>query len=61
MASYTKTSPWSKTTISTSGELDILTIRPIPAEDDDYLYKIEAQYTHRPDLLAFDLYGTSKL
>jgi hypothetical protein len=41
--------------------LDILSIRPVAAEEDDFLYKIEAQYTHRPDLLAYDLYGTSKL
>ena len=25
------------------------------------LYVSEAQYTHRPDLLAYDLYGTPKL
>lgn len=61
MATYTKTSPWSNTAISTNSELEILKIRPVPADDDDFLYKIEPQYTHRPDLLAFDLYGTSKL
>ena len=38
-----------------------LTIRPVPAEPDDFLYTIESQYTHRPDLLAHDLYKTSKL
>ena len=31
------------------------------SKEDDYLYNIEPQYTHRPDLLAFDLYGTAKL
>lgn len=61
MATYTKTSPWYKTQITPSGELDILSIRAVPAEDDDILYEIEAQYNHRPDLLAFDLYGTPKL
>ena len=25
------------------------------------LYEVEAQYTHRPDLLAYDLYGSAKL
>ena len=63
MASNTKypnTSPWSATKI-TKNYLDILQIRPVAAEQDDYLYTIEPQYTYRPDLLAFDLYGTSKL
>lgn len=61
MANYFKTSPYANTTINSSGELGILKIRPVPADDDDFLYEIEPQYTHRPDLLAFDLYGTSKL
>ena len=59
--SYAKTSPWNKTTVTESGELGILEIVPIPAEDDDLLYEIEPQYNHRPDLLAYDLYGTAKL
>jgi hypothetical protein len=61
MASYNKTSPWFNTKITPGGTLDLLSIRPVPAEDDDILYEIEPQYNHRPDLLAFDLYGTSKL
>ena len=36
-------------------------IRPVPAEADDVLYEVEAQYTYRPDLLAYDLYGSAKL
>ncbi len=61
MASYTKTSPYATTTVTASGELDLLKIRPVPADDDDFLYTVEAQYNNRPDLLAFDLYGTPKL
>lgn len=61
MASYTKTSPYANTTVTASGELDLLKIRPVPADDDDFLYTVEAQYNNRPDLLAFDLYGTPKL
>lgn len=61
MASYSNTSPWSNTVINKSGELDILKIRSVPAEDDDILYEIQPQYNHRPDLLAYDLYGSSKL
>ncbi len=41
--------------------LELLRIRPVPAEPDDFDYVIESQYTHRPDLLAYDLYGSPKL
>ena len=59
-ATYKPTSPWKETSIK-EGYLDFLKIRPVPAEPDDFLYTIEAQYNHRPDLLAFDLYKNSKL
>lgn len=61
MARYSKTSPWNKTKITDQGYLDVLKIRPIPARDTDLLYAIESQYTYRPDLLAFDYYGSPKL
>lgn len=60
MAKYSTTSPWFATTF-TNGYLDLLAIRPVSAEPDDFLYTIESQYTHRPDLLAYDLYGTPRL
>lgn len=60
MATYSNTSPWAKTPM-VQNYLGILSIRPVAAEEDDFLYKIEPQYTHRPDLLSFDLYGTSRL
>lgn len=60
MANYSSRSPWFRTQTK-SGHLDVLTIRPVSAEPDDYPYTIEPQYTYRPDLLAYDLYGTSKL
>ena len=60
MAVYKKTSPWF-TTAQNRLYLDLLEIRPVPAESDDFLYVIENQYTHRPDLLAYDLYGSTKL
>jgi hypothetical protein len=59
-AIYNNTSPWSETPV-VENYLSFLTIRPVPAEPDDFLYTIESQYTHRPDLLAYDLYKTSKL
>jgi alpha-L-fucosidase len=57
---YKKTSPWA-TTAQNNLYLELISIRPIPAENDDYKYVIENQYRHRPDLLSFDLYGTPKL
>lgn len=61
MASYSATSPWHKTQIKNGQYLDILKIRPVPADNDDIQYTIEPQYTHRPDLLAYDLYNEHKL
>ena len=60
MTTYTNTSPWYNSQV-TQNYLDVLTIRPVSAEPDDFLYTIESQYAHRPDLLAFDLYGESTL
>ena len=61
MAAYIGTSPWYNTPTQEGQYLDILKIRPIPAESDDVLITIEPQYNHRPDLLAFDLYGDKDL
>ena len=60
MATYSNTSPWANTSINLN-YLDILNIRPVSAEPDDPIYSIEPQYTYRPDLLAYDLYGDHKL
>ena len=60
MATYSILSPWYETT-ETENYLDVLTIRPVSAEPDDFLYTIESQYMYRPDLLAFDLYGEAAL
>jgi len=60
MASYNKISPYYNTA-KNNLYLELLTIRPVPAEADDFKYTIETQYKHRPDLLAFDLYGNSGL
>jgi len=60
MAIYKNTSPWFNTS-QNNLYLELLNIRPIPAEPDDFLYSIENQYKYRPDLLAYDLYGDSKL
>jgi hypothetical protein len=54
-------SPWYNTEIINDRYLGILNIRSIPASDDDPLYVVQEQYTHRPDLLAFDMYGDFRL
>jgi len=61
MAKYDGNSPWNKTKIVKNQYLDILSIRSIPAENDDILYAIQPQFTYRPDLLAYGLYGSHKL
>lgn len=60
MARYRRHSPWANTP-QTDFNLEILKIRPVPAEKSDVRYVIESQYRHRPDLLAYDLYGSAKL
>ena len=60
MATYTKSTPWANTA-QNKLYLELLEIRPVPAEADDFRYVIENQYKHRPDLLAYDLYGNPKL
>lgn len=60
MATYSQSSPY-KSTPQNNLYLELLEIRPIPAEPDDFLYTIENQYRNRPDLLAYDLYGNAKL
>jgi hypothetical protein len=60
MATYNISSPYANTT-QNDLYLELLDIRPIPAEPDDFLYVIESQYKFRPDLLAYDLYGNPKL
>ena len=60
MANYAKTSPWADTN-QNNFYLDLLEIRQVPSEPDDFRYVIENQYRHRPDLLAYDIYGNARL
>lgn len=60
MAKYRPSSPYFKTK-QNNLYLELLEIRPVPSEIDDFLYTIENQYRYRPDLLAYDLYGNPKL
>jgi Base plate wedge protein 53 len=59
-AVYKDVSPWKMTPIN-NNYLGYFKIRPLIVESDDTLYSIEPQYTYRPDLLAYDLYGEAKL
>ena len=60
MAQYDSTSPYFETGY-TQFFLDTMVNRPIPKEDDDITFTINLTYQYRPDLLAFDLYGTASL
>lgn len=60
MATYNQLSPYSSTP-QNSLYLELLQIRPVPSEPDDFLYTIENQYENRPDLLAYDVYGSARL
>lgn len=61
MTIYSKTSPYSDTPDNGGAYLDVISFRNIPSERDDILYTVATQYTHRPDLLAYDLYRNSNL
>jgi alpha-L-fucosidase len=60
MAKYSQTSPYYQTA-QNSINLETLNPRPITVEQDDQSYTIERTYAYRPDLLAYDLYGTPRL
>jgi hypothetical protein len=60
MSQYGATSPYYATG-SSQFFLDVMVDRPIPKEDDDQTFVINLTYQYRPDLLAFDLYGTGEL
>ncbi len=57
---YTSTSPYFETGYS-QFYLDVMVDRPIPKEADDISFTINTTYQYRPDLLAFDLYGSGNL
>lgn len=60
MAQYDATSPYYATPF-TQFYLGVMVNRPIPKQSDDFLFAITTTYRYRPDLLAFDLYGTATL
>ena len=60
MATYDTTSPYYNTPY-TQFYLDKMVDRPIPIENDDLTFTINLTYQYRPDLLAYDLYGSPTL
>jgi len=60
MAKYSITSPYYNTN-ENAVSLDFLKPRTISAFTDDVSYTIDRTYAYRPDLLAYDLYGTPRL
>lgn len=58
--SYSKASPYFKTE-TYSFFLDVANIPKLPKNASDVSYQIDAIYKHRPDLLAYDLYGDTNL
>ena len=59
-AEYSKLSPYYGTN-KFGNFLDIMKNRPVPKNKSDTLFRINATYQYRPDLLAYDLYGKSAL
>ena len=60
MAKYSNTSPYFNTS-ENKISLDFLNPRTITADQDDISYTIDRIYAYRPDLLAYDIYGSAKL
>lgn len=60
MAKYSATSPYYSTPQNETS-LGVFEPRTITAEEDDQSYTIERTYAYRPDLLAYDLYGSPRL
>lgn len=60
MADYRVTSPYYLTEQS-NNVLRVLNFRGFTIENDDILYKLDAIYDKRPDLLAYDQYSDATL
>ena len=60
MSMYNSSSPYSSTGL-VNGYLDVISFIDIPSRTDDIQFEITSLYMHRPDLLAYDLYGDYQL
>lgn len=59
--SYPITSPYYNTDTVNGQFLDVMISRPVSGTPSDVYWEIPPVYNCRPDLLAYDLYGDSKL
>jgi hypothetical protein len=59
--SYPATSPYYSTRVVNQQYLDVMANRPIGGDATDVHWAITTTYNLRPDLLASDLYGDSRL
>jgi hypothetical protein len=57
---YSKLSPYINTR-TVNGYLDVINFIDLPGEVDDIQFTITSLYMHRPDLLAYDIYGDVQL
>lgn len=60
MSLFNKLSPYSGTDV-VNGYLDVIRFIDIPSQTDDIEFSITSLYMHRPDLLAYDIYGDAQL
>jgi len=60
MVKYSQSSPYYNTPQG-GGYLGVYQRRTFDASKDDLEYRIDKWYSQRPDLLAYDLYGNTKL
>ena len=60
-SSYSVSSVYSQTPIDSQGRLGIWVPRLVPAAATDQIFTVTDHYAYRPDLLAHDLYGDSRL
>ena len=58
---YSASSPYAYTSTVNGTFLDVMVDRPIPKLSSDVYWEITPVYDLRPDLLAHDLYGDSRL
>lgn len=57
---FTSYSPYAQTSIF-GFYLDVWTPRDVPFLEDDVMVELPSQFEHRPDLLAHEAYGDSRL
>ena len=62
MTNYNLYSPYAQTPLGADNSyLDLMVSRPVPAAASDTFFIIDNRYNFRPDLLAFELYGSEQL